>query len=267
VRVFVLGSGSTGNCVVVEAEGARVVIDAGLNPTQATRSMRALGGDLFGGPTLGVVVSHHHGDHIAQLLPMARALRAPAYLHRGIVAHRARQRLEVREYTPGGAPVRVGPFEIEGLFVPHDAPQVAVRVAAGPRRFGIATDLGTVKDDLVQFLGACDLALVEANFCPRMLAEGPYPPRIQDRVRGPFGHLANEQTAELARKLQRRRLARLVLGHVSRSNNTPDRALAVVAARCPSLPVEVIPHGGARAFEVTARPMYVGLDQLALPFA
>jgi phosphoribosyl 1,2-cyclic phosphodiesterase len=266
VRVFVLGTGSTGNCVVVEADGARLVLDAGLNPTQSTRSMRTLGGDLFGGPTLGVLVTHHHGDHIAQLLPMARALRAPAYLHRGIVAQRARQRVEVREYVPG-TPARVGPFEIESLFVPHDAPQVAVRVSAGPRRFGMATDLGTVKEDLVQFLGACDLALVEANFCPKMLSEGPYPPRIQDRVRGPFGHLANEQTAELARKLQGRRIGRLVLGHVSRSNNTPERALAVVAARCTRLPVDVIPHGGARVYDVTARPMYVGLDQLALPFA
>ena len=46
VRIFVLGSGSSGNCLVVEAEGERLLVDAGMGPTRATEKMRALGADL-----------------------------------------------------------------------------------------------------------------------------------------------------------------------------------------------------------------------------
>jgi len=45
VRIFVLGSGSSGNCLVVEAEGERLLIDAGMGPTRAVARMRALGAD------------------------------------------------------------------------------------------------------------------------------------------------------------------------------------------------------------------------------
>jgi hypothetical protein len=127
------------------------------------------------------------------------------------------------------------------------------------------TDLGAWTDDLVEFLGHCDAALIEANYCPDMLEWGPYPEHLKRRVRGPLGHLANDQTAALVARLQRSRLGRVYLGHLSRSNNTPDRALEVVRTRAGSLPVEVIPHAVPRAFTVEAgRPH---LRQLALPFA
>lgn len=257
MRVYVLGTGSTGNCIVVEADGARVILEAGMNPTRATAQLRALGSDLFahsphGGDAyaLGLFVTHHHGDHIAQLLPLARATSAPVYMHKGIDAPRARSRLPVHDYAPG-VPVRLGPFTIDALVVPHDAPQVAIRVATATRSFGLATDLGHVPKELPDFLGACDLALIESNYCPFLLKDGPYPPRLKQRVEGPLGHLANGQTAELAKRLTHRRLSRLVLGHLSRANNTPERALEAVAPRCPGLRVDVLAQGAARALEVS----------------
>src|SRR5258706_10891859 len=182
--------------------------------------MRTLGRDLFPRGVDAIVVTHHHGDHIAHVEPLARAFRVPVYLHRGISAQRVRNRFDVREFDEG-APFRVGAFEVDALFVPHDAPQVALSVTSREGlRFGVATDLGHVPQGLPAFLGACDSALIEANYCPELLAVGPYPPRLQTRIRGGLGHLANEQTAELASKLRGSRLARLYLRPLSRSNNT-----------------------------------------------
>jgi len=270
MRVYFLGSGSTGNLTVVEAEGARIVLDAGVNPTQAVLRMRQLGADLFDhsfGTALGIVVSHEHGDHFAQAQPLSRALRAPLYLHGGTVAPALRRRCEVIGYEPGSA-FTIGPFTIEAMVVPHDAVQVALRVSAGGRAFAMATDLGHVPPGFARFVGEADLAMVEANYCPRMLAEGPYPPSLKRRVGGAHGHLANEQTARLASELSRSRLARLLLGHLSRVNNSPDRAAGVVRERAGRLPVEALPHGVARVFDVVAgRPVsgYAPI-QLALPF-
>jgi phosphoribosyl 1,2-cyclic phosphodiesterase len=269
VRVYVLGSGSSGNCLVAEADGERVILDAGMGPTRATVRMRAIGGDLITARhPLGLFVTHDHGDHAAHALPIARATRAPLFAHAGITAPRARSRLDVRAYVPG-RPVSLGPFVVESMTVPHDAPHVALRVSAGGRRFGIATDLGHAPRALSTFLGACDVVFLESNYCPRLLEAGPYPPRLKLRVAGPIGHLANEQTAEVARSLENTRVARLVLVHLSRTNNAPSRALDVVSSRAHRLRVEALPHGEPCRFDIASGGLgreFAAAEQLALGF-
>ena len=264
VRVFVLGSGSSGNCLVAEAGGERLVIDAGINPTRSVERMRALGSDFITSrPPLGVFVTHEHGDHAAHAMPIARALRAPLYAHDRSLLPRARKRLDVLAYTPG-RPVPLGPFVVETLVVPHDAPQVAVRVGDGAHRFAIVTDLGHATRELHAFLAACDLVFLEANHCPGLLAIGPYPPRLRARVTGPLGHLTNEQAGDVAAALEDTRVAHLVLVHLSRTNNTPERAQGVVASRVRRLTVETLPNGEPRRFDVRRGTSMAGAEQLGL---
>jgi phosphoribosyl 1,2-cyclic phosphodiesterase len=268
VRVFVLGSGSSGNCLVAEADGERILVDAGIGPTRATERMRSLGADLITSRSpLGLFVTHDHGDHASHALPIARATRAPLFAHQGIAFGRVGSRVEVRAYVPS-RPVSLGPFVVEAMTLPHDAPHIALRVSAGGRRFAIVTDLGHVPRGLLPFLAACDVVFLESNYCPQLLETGPYPPRLKRRVAGPLGHLANEQTADLARALENTRVARLVLVHVSRTNNSPARALDVVASRAHRLHVEALPHGEPRRFDIaggTGRD-FAGAEQLALGF-
>jgi phosphoribosyl 1,2-cyclic phosphodiesterase len=268
MRVWVLSSGSTGNAAVVEAvsgtaRGARLLIDAGLGPRSCASRMKRLGTDLFPAGVLGIVVTHHHGDHIAHLEPLARALRAPVYLHDGIAATRVRARFDVRPYARRGS-FSVGPFKLRAEPVPHDAPQVALSVASGGLRFGIATDLGHVPPSLVDLLSECDEALVEANHCVELLRWGPYPPRLKTRVGGDLGHLSNDQTAALVRELMKTRIARVWLGHLSRANNTPARALACIRHRVRGVDVEVLEHGEPRLLEV--RRSSRAMTQLGLAF-
>jgi phosphoribosyl 1,2-cyclic phosphodiesterase len=182
-------------------------------------------------------------------LPLARALRAPIFAHAGVALERARCRLDVRAYVPGRA-LSLGPFVVEALPVPHDAAQVALRVSAGGCRFAVATDLGRATRDLSGFLGGCDIVFLESNYCPRLLESGPYPPHLKRRVGGPIGHLANEQAAELAASIEDTRVSRLVLVHLSRTNNTPEQARDVVSSRVRRLAVEVLRHGETRRFDV-----------------
>jgi len=245
---------------VVEAAGTRVLVDAGFGPRSAVNRLRALGVDLFPRAVDAIVITHHHGDHIAHLEPLARALRCPVYLHAGIEAKRVRARFDVREYTPR-SPFWVGSVEIDAIAVPHDSPQVALRLAAQGATFGLATDVGAPTRELVRLFSGCDAALLEANHCPDLLWCGPYPPKLKRRVAGGLGHLSNQQTAEIAGKLVGTRLRRLFLGHMSRANNTPELALASVRPNAKGIDVSVIPHG----VPTTLRVLPGG--QLGLPFA
>jgi phosphoribosyl 1,2-cyclic phosphodiesterase len=270
MRIWLLSSGSCGNAAIVEGDGGRLLIDAGLGPRVMATRMRMLGGELFPRGIDAIVVTHQHGDHIAHLEPIARTVGAPIYLHQGITAPRARARYNVRSYVAGEA-FEVGPFEVSTLVVPHDAPQVALRVRVGALGFGLVTDLGRAPAELTPFLGACDEAIVEANYCPDMMRAGPYPPHLQDRVTGNYGHLANGQTSALAASLQGTKLRRMWLGHLSQVNNTPALALASVRASAPELDVEVLLHGEPKVIDVlpgrtTAAHLSPKAKQIGLPF-
>jgi phosphoribosyl 1,2-cyclic phosphodiesterase len=266
MRIWLLSSGSSGNAAIVEAGGGRLLIDAGLGPRVVAARMRGLGGELFPRGVDAIVVTHQHADHIAHLEPLARALRAPVFLHDGVTASRARQRFDVRRYAAGGG-FQVGPFDVATVSIPHDAPQVALTVAAGGLRFGLATDLGHVPDGLAPLLGLCDEALIEANYCPDMMRDGPYPPHLKHRVTGDFGHLANGQTALLAASLVGTRVHRLWLGHLSRVNNTPALALSGVRALAPELDIQVVQHGEPRRLDIVAGgASRIRPGQIALPF-
>jgi phosphoribosyl 1,2-cyclic phosphodiesterase len=290
----VLGSGSSGNALLVESCGTKVMIDAGVGPRLVAARLAELGMELRPGELHGIVATHHHGDHYGHADRLASAFQAPLYIHGGLEPPPARSRrrrdaaeleldeddppssaaapssveracpdpIEVRRYEIG-RDFRIGEVTVTTVQVPHDAAQVAVRVSGATAAVGVATDVGRVTPGLVGLLADCDAALVEANHCTEMLAFSEYPDVVKRRVGGGLGHLSIEQTAELAARLVGSRLSKLWLGHLSRSNNTPSRALEVVASRARRIDVDVVPGTSAVALDVRSIRPY----QLGLPFA
>lgn len=261
VRVFVLGSGSSGNALLVESSGTRVLVEAGVAPKLVTSRLAELGIALERGGLDGIVASHEHGDHFAHAARLASAFGAPLYLHRGIDAPvaSAERPIRIHAYDPGGT-VRIGALTIASAIVPHDASQVALKIDDGSAALGVATDVGRVTPALVALLAGCDAAIVEANHCAEMLAFSEYPESVKRRIGGGFGHLSNGQTAELAARLVGSRVARLWLAHLSASNNSPVRALDVVASRARRIDVDVLPSSSPVALDVRGtRPYQLGL--------
>jgi phosphoribosyl 1,2-cyclic phosphodiesterase len=261
VRVFVLGSGSEGNSAMIEAGGTRLLVDAGFGPRSSARRLAQLGVELLPRGLDAIVVTHQHGDHIGHLESLARAFRCPVFLHAGIEAKRVRARYDVRSFEPR-AGFSLGALVVEAVGVPHDAPQIALRITARGtgESFGVATDVGAPTRELVRLFSGCDAALLEANHCRELLDMGPYPPRLKKRVSGGLGHLGNHETAEIAERLVGTRMKRLLLGHMSRTNNTPERALAAIRPRARGIELTVLGHCVPAAIGVQAR------GQLDLPF-
>ncbi len=59
-----------------------------------------------------------------------------------------------------------------------------------------------------------------------MLAEGPYPPVLKNRVGGRYGHLDNGQAADLLKAIDCSRLQHIIAAHLSQKNNRPELARA-----------------------------------------
>jgi phosphoribosyl 1,2-cyclic phosphodiesterase len=228
-------SGSNGNCIYVEAAGARLLFDAGISGLQAQRRLAALGRDVQRAD--GVFISHDHSDHIRCAGVYHRKFGIPVHVtDETLRAARRWQALgeisHVRHFESGQS-VAVGRAVVHTVPTPHDgADGVAFVVEAEGKRLGILTDLGHVFAGLPELLGTLDAVFIESNYDPRMLAEGPYPYHLQQRIRGDGGHLANHEAAELLR-LCHGRLKWACLAHLSEQNNTPALAMQTSRAMLP----------------------------------
>lgn len=232
MEFYTLASGSSGNCTLVTGAGAAVLVDAGISCRKITTRLKTLGVGLA--QVDGILITHTHSDHISGLNVLLRQWQGRVY-----ASEEAGRELLVK--VPNLAPERLCPLYPEepeclgGLVVtpfatPHDAPgSLGYHLAGEGRRFAIATDLGYVQPQIARVLEGVDAAILEANHDPDWLREGPYPFYLQERILGNYGHLSNEACGELAVTLVRSGAKVLVLGHLSRENNAPERAYAVVS--------------------------------------
>ncbi len=230
MRITVFASGSTGNCALAEAGGARLLIDDGIS----LRRLRGFLAPLSMTPDMldGVFITHEHRDHISGLAMLCRHHSLPVYALRS-VANRLRGMLPeteelLRPVQPGQS-VSIAAAVLTPFETMHDTPASAgCRIDSDEGSLGFCTDLGAVTDTVRGSLAGVDAALIEANHDVGMLLDGPYPAVLKRRILSERGHLSNEDGAALAVFLAERGADTIILGHISRENNTPGRALNVV---------------------------------------
>ena len=231
MRLVVLGSGSQGNAVVIEAGGRRLLVDAGFSAREIKRRLARVG--LVPEDLDAVVLTHEHLDHVRGLNRFCRRRRVPVYATPGTV-----EGMSLRpEVAPLVRPCRSGvPFEAAGFVVemfnvPHDAREpvgVVVEDPGGGGRVGLVADLGCRSRLAWARLGGVHALLLEANHDLEMLRNGPYPWSLKQRVAGRHGHLSNADAAAGLDELAHQGLQHVVLYHLSQVNNLPALAAAVV---------------------------------------
>ncbi len=107
--------------------------------------------------------------------------------------------------------------------------------------FCLITDAGQFTDDMIPYVKRAKYLIIEANYDTDMLANGPYPKYLQDRISSGRGHLANVLTAAALRTHLTPVTQRIWLCHLSAENNHPDTAAATVREAIATLPFEAKP--------------------------
>ena len=190
MRLWVLGSGSSGNAVLIETARSRILIDAGFAPRVLKRRLAVAG--VAPESIEAVVVTHEHSDHV-------KGVAAAARKWGWTIVSTAGTRMMCPDWaglptilTPRKSTVVVGDFCLETVPVSHDA------------------------------------NVLEANHDEGMLRAGPYPPSLQRRIGGNFGHLSNRVAAQAASQSIHVGLNNIVLAHLSEKCNNPRTALNTV---------------------------------------
>jgi len=230
LRVVVLGSGSSGNAVVVESHGRRILVDAGFSCRELERRMRSVG--VEPSTIEALILTHEHEDHVRGAGRFALRHQVPVWATPGTLAGMEIPPAVVPRVSTleSGRPVEIAGFAVEPFLIPHDAREpvgFVVEDAAG-RRVGLAGDMGCRSRLAWAALVELDLLILETNHDLDMLRNGPYPWSLKQRVAGRHGHLSNIEASDGLPELLTARLRTLVLYHLSRVNNTAALAAATV---------------------------------------
>lgn len=231
MRVTVLGSGSKGNAVLVEAGGERILVDAGFSGKDLARRMAAV--DVDPDSVTGIVITHDHGDHTRGMGVYARRHGTPLHITRRTreaCANLLRGSETVLEYQ-SATPFDLGPLRVEPFLTIHDAVDPVAVTLTDTRtgsKLGIATDLGRPTTSVRASLARSHLLVLEANHDHARLWNGPYPWSVKQRIASSRGHLSNDASADLAAELHHPDLAGVILAHLSDSCNDPALAYDVV---------------------------------------
>ena len=240
MKLSVYASGSSGNCLLLSSGSTHILIDAGISKrriegslAQSGLSMREIG---------GVLITHEHSDHISGLKMLLKYYALPVYAPR-TVANRLRGCLpEAEPYLhviPVNESFTIGDLTVTAFHTPHDTDEsVGYRVQSGGV-FALATDMGHVTEEVLNALSGADAVLIESNHDEEMLRYGPYPVYLKRRILSDSGHLSNACCAELARALALGGTKQIILGHLSRENNSPALAMQAARESTAGLPVEL----------------------------
>lgn len=214
-----LGSGSKGNGTLVSLNGTLVLIDCGFTLKETVKRLAGLG--VEPSSIDAVLVTHEHSDHIAGVGPFARKFNTPVYMTEGTWRARDIGKIPVLNLIHHYQAFTIKGVEIDPVAVPHDSAEPAQFVVrGGGYKLGVLTDLGSSTPHVEANFLRCDALVLEANHDPAMLASGPYPPSLKERVASSWGHLSNQQAAMLLERIMCSKLKQLVIAHISEQNNS-----------------------------------------------
>ncbi len=228
-RIFPICSSSSGNCAFVGTRGHGILIDAGCSFRAMKSSLELIETSM--NQIEAIFITHEHIDHIKGLYQLAKHTKIPIFASPGTIAQlrtTVRETIpdEIRLYDVIHEPYQSADFEVKAFHTPHDTPEsVGYIVNFGGKKLAVCTDLGKVTAEVENNLLGCEAVLLESNYDPAMLAKNlNYPADLKKRIAGEKGHLSNNAAADFAVRLIESGTTKLILGHLSRENNTPATA-------------------------------------------
>lgn len=227
ILAYTLYSGSSGNAVYIKTPDAEILIDAGVSARAVEKNLNAVGTSLS--HITAIFVTHEHSDHVKGLEVISKKHHIPTHMvsasARALIHDPKASLLGDLYLHPPVFSVRFGETTVTSFPTPHDsAASVGYTVTYRDEKFGLATDIGHITDEITDALSGADAVVIESNHDVDMLLAGPYPYPLKRRVLSDTGHLSNAKCAELAVTLAENGTKHFILAHLSKENNYPPAA-------------------------------------------
>lgn len=220
MKVDILASGSSGNCIALTSGESTILVDAGIAKTKIEKALLNVG--IRPDNIEAIFITHAHKDH-TKGLPLANKYKIPVFASDGewkdinLVDEELRnEMIAIR---------KIGGFDIAAFNVHHDAyDPLGYIVKHDNFKVSICLDTGHIDDGMLIAMKKSDIYIIEANHDPRMVEASDYPESVKERILSDYGHLSNKQAAAALTKLVRGKGEQIYLTHLSSNNNIPALA-------------------------------------------
>lgn len=224
-------SGSSGNCLYVGSERTKLLIDAGLTGKKIAEGLKEI--DVNPNEINGILITHEHDDHIKAAGILSRRFNIPIFANtntwNAIYGAIGEVKLHNIKVFQGFDGFEIGDIFIKPFKIPHDAADpVGYSFYHKNKKVSVATDIGYASDVVKNNIKDSDFILLESNHDVEMLKVGPYPYYLKRRVLSDKGHLSNEDCGKAIVEIISSKLKKVMLGHLSKTNNYPELALRTV---------------------------------------
>ena len=250
LKILPIASGSTGNCMLADIDGRKLLIDLGV-PVKTL--MKALTENAYSCSEIdAVLITHTHSDHVKGLDTCMKQIAAPLYMSSTSKETLMNERAVALLY---GVKTELLPgLWVTAIRTSHDCPgSIGFQIETENTRLGYITDLGVIPESTMELLFGSQCIVIESNHDVEMLRYGRYPAFLKKRILSERGHLSNDACAEAIARFADRGTKTFLLAHLSRENNRPDLALdcARKATAGMDVKIEVLPVYGEKIIEVT----------------
>jgi phosphoribosyl 1,2-cyclic phosphodiesterase len=229
MKVHVLASGSTGNAILLQTGSVSWLVDAGISLQAMTAGLAEAG--VNAADLAGIFITHEHTDHVKGLVPLVRKHQLPVFAR-----YKTWQAMSVGHQIPDlyrhilDDFFRWNNIDIEFFPVSHDAADpIGFAFSSQDQKAVVMTDLGQVDYHLLEAAAYADIIVLESNFDPDLLTAGPYPLFLKRRIRGPKGHLSNQEAGIFLCQMLKKSHLKVLLAHLSQNNNTVPLAKFTVS--------------------------------------
>jgi phosphoribosyl 1,2-cyclic phosphodiesterase len=242
IRLCVLGSGSTGNAVLISSDTTNVLVDAGLSSREILRRLAAVGVDHE--KLDAVLITHEHSDHAGGLRILLGSVKCPVYISQeteesyywtrktnGNGESEGLKRRDVLKHRTvkieSGEGFCIGDIDFDPFSIPHDAADNFGFIARHDGvRIATLMDFGHITKTIKENLKGCDAIVIESNHSRDMLRACPvYSWPLKQRISSRTGHLSNEDLCEWLTNDFDGSARHIVLSHLSQRANEPHLAL------------------------------------------
>lgn len=238
MKFTVLGSGSTGNAVLICTEKTKVLVDAGLSAKETLRRLAEVGEDCA--KLDAILITHEHSDHAGGLRVLLKSVDCPVFISgetkEAYLRDTQRQNSEAEKRADAiknrtveiksSSEFRIGDIDFEPFCVPHDAVDNFGFVAKFQGiRIATLMDFGCITTLIKDKLRNCDAIVIESNHSRDMLrACAVYSWDLKQRILSRNGHLSNEDLSEWLTLEFDGAARHIVLAHLSQRANEPHLA-------------------------------------------
>ena len=226
-----LYSGSSGNCLFIETENTKLLIDAGVSLKKIEEGLNKV--NVEPSSLNGILVTHEHSDHIKSLGSLSKKFDIPVFANQKTFDAMPKQVEKISDKNIHKFNVNekfcINDIEINPFSIHHDAADpCGFNFFSQNKKISIATDIGHMDKAILEKLENSVFLLLEANYDPEVLKYTKYPFVLKQRIAGPNGHLPNEMAGKVINYLSNSGLKTAMLGHLSKESNFPALAYQTV---------------------------------------